>query len=92
MQIHADVCGKPITIPEEQQAVTLGSAIAAAVVAGIHPDLGSAAAAMVRVASVVEPDMSAHAEYARLLPYYTETYESLKDSSRRLVQAAAGQG
>jgi ribulose kinase len=88
MQIHADVSGMPITIPEEQQAVTLGSAIAAAVAAGLHPELGAAASAMVRVRTVVEPGQQAHARYAQLVEHYTETYESLKESSRRLVQAA----
>lgn len=87
MQIHADVSGLPISIPEEQQAVTLGSAIAGAVAAGLHPDLGAAAAAMVRVRSVVEPDPKVHERYAPLVGHYTETYESLKDASRRLVQA-----
>jgi len=89
MQIHADVNGMPITIPEEQQAVTLGSAIAAAVAAGLHPDLAAAASAMVRVRAVVEPVPQAHARYAQLVGQYTETYESLKEASRRLVQAAS---
>jgi FGGY-family pentulose kinase len=89
MQIHADVSGMPITIPEEQQAVTLGSAIAAAVAAGLHPELASAASAMVRVRTLVEPDPKAHARYAQLVGQYTETYESLKEASRRLVQSAS---
>jgi ribulose kinase len=89
MQIHADVSGRSITIPEEQQAVTLGSAIAAAVAAGIHPDLAAAASAMVRVHEVVEPDMQTHARYAQLIGHYTQTYESLKDASRRLVEAGS---
>jgi ribulokinase len=87
MQIHADVSGKRIAIPEEQQAVTLGSAIAGAVAAGVHPSLTAAAAAMVRVASVVEPDPQAHQRYAGLVEHYTATYESLKEASRRRVEA-----
>ena len=87
MQIHADVSGKPIAIPEEQQAVTLGSAIAGAVAAGVHPSLTAAAAAMVRVASVVEPDSQAHRRYAGLVEHYTATYESLKEASRKRVEA-----
>jgi FGGY-family pentulose kinase len=85
MQIHADVSGMGIAIPEEQQAVTLGSGIAAAVAAGLFPDLETAATAMVRVARVVEPDMKAHARYGDILPHYAETYDGLKDSSRRLA-------
>jgi FGGY-family pentulose kinase len=88
MKIHADVSGMRIEIPEEQQAVTLGSAIAAAVAAGIHPDLPTAAEEMVRVARVVEPDPAAHARYGTFVDQYAETYESLKDPSRRLAQTA----
>ena len=87
MQIHADVSGKQITITEEQQAVTLGSAIAATVAAGMHPNLVDAAAAMVRVRKVVEPDPAAHACYREYVAQYEETYESLKDASHRLVQS-----
>ena len=87
MQIHADVSGKAITITEEQQAVTLGSAIAATVAAGMHPDLVGAAAAMVRVRKVVQPDPAAHERYRAYVAQYEETYESLKDASHRLVKS-----
>ena len=86
MQIHADVTGKTITIPEEQQAVTLGSAIAATAAAGMHPDLCAAADAMVRVRRVVEPDLRAHERYREYVDQYVQTYEGLKDASHRLVQ------
>jgi hypothetical protein len=42
---------------------------------------------MVRVASVVEPDPQAHERYAGLVEHYTATYESLKEASRRRVEA-----
>jgi FGGY-family pentulose kinase len=87
MQIHSDVSGKRIGIPEEQQAVTLGSAIAASVAARIHPDITTAADEMVRVRRWVEPDAGAHARYAGLVGQYEETYECLKDASRRLVSS-----
>jgi ribulose kinase len=85
MQIHADVCGKPIAIPEEQQAVTLGSAIAASVAGGIHANLSSAAEAMVRVRRVVMPDQKAHEHYREYVAQYEATYEGLKEASHRLV-------
>ncbi len=87
MQIHADISGRRISIPEEEQAVTLGSGIAATVAAGLHPGLASAAAAMVRVHKVVEPDLAAHRRYGELVDQYIETYESLKEASRRLAQS-----
>jgi FGGY-family pentulose kinase len=87
MQIHADVSGIAIEIPEEQQAVTLGSAIAASVAAGLHPDLTTAADRMVRINRVIRPDAAAHERYKPYVAQYEETYEGLRDASHRLVQS-----
>jgi L-ribulokinase len=46
MQIVADVLNKPIKVASSDQAVALGSAMAAAVVAGIHPTIPLAQEAM----------------------------------------------
>ncbi len=86
MQIHADVTGKRISIPEEQQAVSLGSAILGAVGAGIYPDMQTAANAMVRMSKVIEPDPAKTAVYHEYVRQYEATYESLKDLSRELVK------
>jgi ribulose kinase len=86
MQIHADVTGKQITIPDEQEAVTLGSAIAATVAAGIYPDLNIAAEAMVTVSRVIEPNLKNTAFYEEFVRQYISTYESLRENSRRLVE------
>jgi ribulokinase len=91
LKIHADVLGKRIVVPEEQQAVSLGSAIAATVGAGIYTDLQSAASKMVRVKKVIEPDMSNTKIYSEYVAQYVNTYEHLKDDSRRLVQTILGQ-
>ena len=85
MQIHADVTGKPITIPQEQQAVSLGSAIAATVGAGLYPSLQEAADSMVRVAKQIEPDLQNTESYREYVDQYIATYEALKDHSKRLV-------
>ncbi|MFP4374645.1 MAG: FGGY-family carbohydrate kinase [Spirochaetaceae bacterium] len=86
MQIHADATGKPITIPEEQQAVSLGSGILATVAAGIYPDMKSAADKMVRVAKKVEPNPKNTEVYAEYVRQYEATYDALKDDSKRLVE------
>ncbi|PID56435.1 xylulose kinase [candidate division KSB3 bacterium] len=86
MQIHADVTGKRITIPTEQQAVSLGAAVLATVGAGFYPSIPAAAAQMVRVDSVVEPDMRRHEEYKFYVDQYVATYEQLKDESKKTVQ------
>ncbi len=46
MQIVADVLNKPIKVASSEQAVALGSAMAAAVVAGVHKSIPEAQAAM----------------------------------------------
>jgi L-ribulokinase len=46
MQIVADVLNKPIKVARSEQAVALGSAMAAAVVAGVHKTIAGAQAAM----------------------------------------------
>lgn len=86
MQIHADVTGKSFTIPEEQQAVSLGSAIAGAMGAGIYPDLQSGANAMVRVAKIIQPNPENTEKYREYVKQYIATYENLKDESARLVK------
>lgn len=86
MQIHADVTGRPVAIPEEQQATVLGSAILAAVGAGIYGSIPEAADRMVRIKNRVEPDMARHAEYGFYVEQYARTYERLKDESQRLVR------
>ncbi len=86
MQIHADVTGKQVTIPEEQQAVALGCAILATVGAGIYDSIVEAAGQMVKINKVIEPDMTNHAEYRFYVDQYVKTYESLKDESKKTVQ------
>jgi L-ribulokinase len=49
MQIYADVMNRPIAISRSDQTCALGSAVAAAVVAGVYPSFGPAVAAMTGV-------------------------------------------
>jgi ribulokinase len=87
MQIHADVTGKPIFIPEDQNAVCLGSGILAAIGAGWYKDMESAAAAMVRKGKTVLPVKEHTEQYREYVRQYEVTYHALKDESRRLVAA-----
>jgi ribulose kinase len=85
MQINADVTGKPILIPEDQNAVSLGSGILAAVGAGWYGDIHSAAAAMVREGRTITPNATNTELYKEYVRQYEATYHALKDESRRLV-------
>ncbi len=66
VQTVADVFDMPVEIPHTPELSALGAAINAAVAAGIHPDHGSAAAAMVRIVKVIEPEPRNAALYRHL--------------------------
>ena len=85
MQIHADVSNLPITVTEVPEAVTLGSAILAAVAAGIHPNLHAAARAMVRVDRVITPEPGAHQAYNFYFDSYLASFEAMRDLMHKVV-------
>ncbi|MCG8357840.1 MAG: carbohydrate kinase [Kiloniellales bacterium] len=72
-QVFADVNQIRVEVVDGQEIGALGAAICAAVAAGFHDDLESAASAMCRVSSVFEPDSTTkdlyeqrYAEFMRL--------------------------
>jgi ribulose kinase len=86
LQILSDIAGVPISLPEVQDAVCLGTAMCAAVGAGAYADLRAAGAAMVRKGATIEPDPSVRAVYEEGYQRYLDTYTAL----RPLFQRAAG--
>ena len=90
MQIYADVIGLPLTTTTEPEASVLGSAIVAAVGAGVYPDLPAAAAAMVRTAHTYQPDMERHAAYGFYVKKYQETYRQLRPLMHEMAAHEAG--
>lgn len=77
MQMHADVSGIPITVPKVSEATALGSAIVAAVGAGIYRDLPEAAGQMVKEDYTIEPDRAAAERYAAVFDVYRATHGAL---------------
>lgn len=76
MQIYADVCGKPIHVYDTDQAGALGSAIYAAVAAGIYPDLVAASAALAaKPARAYLPNSENIRAYDALYAEYTTLYD-----------------
>ena len=92
MQIYADVLRRPICIAGSDQAPALGSAIHAAVAAGVHPDVEVAAAAMGRLErDVYLPDPARadaydalYAEYRTLHDYFSGRGDAANDVLHRL--------
>jgi FGGY-family pentulose kinase len=56
MELYADATGCRVVTSAEDDVVLQGTAIVAAAAAGLHPDLGAAAAAMSATGEIVEPD------------------------------------
>ena len=76
VQIYADITGKPIFLAGSGQAPALGSAMHAAVAAGIYPTIQDAAAAMGKLREeVVHPIPTHRAAYDQLYADYTLLYD-----------------
>jgi L-ribulokinase len=77
MQIYADVTGRPMKVSRSAQTCALGSAVAAAVVAGAHKNFASAQKAMTGLKPrVFKPDAKAHAVYRQLYTLYKELHDA----------------
>ena len=77
MQIYADVIGCEMQIASSSQTCALGSAIAAAVLAGAHPDFASAESAMTSLKSDSFKPIPEHRKvYDELYALYRELHDS----------------
>lgn len=89
MQIYADVLGKPMYTTRQREASLLGSAVVAAMGAGVYPSLVEASRNMVQEASVTQPDASRHAEYRFYVQKFQETYPRMKELMREMTAHVA---
>jgi L-ribulokinase len=77
MQIYADVTGCVMQVAGSSQTCALGSAIAASVLAGAHPDFATAQAAMTSLKQdSYEPTPTHRAVYDQLYALYRELHDS----------------
>ena len=83
MQIYADVTGCVMEVAGSSQTCALGSAIAASVLAGAHPDFASAEAAMTSLKPESYKPTPAHrAVYDQLYALYRELHDSFGGLSK----------
>ena len=77
MQIYADVTGRPMKVSRSAQTCALGSAIAAAVVAGAHKDYATAQKKMTGlIPKIYKPNPKAHEIYRELYPLYRTLHDA----------------
>ncbi len=86
MQMHADVSNMPISFTREGEGAVLGSAMLAAVGAGVYPDIQTAAEHMVHTERIIEPDQSRHEEYQFYVDRYVETYPQMRELMHKTVR------
>ncbi|MGH2388409.1 MAG: FGGY-family carbohydrate kinase, partial [Chloroflexota bacterium] len=91
VQIYADVTGKPIYIAGSSQAPALGSAMHAAVAAGVYPTIKDAAEVMGKLRDAVTRPIPEHqAVYEKLYADYKTLYDyfgrGANDVMKRLKQ------
>ena len=79
MQIYTDVIGQPIYTTRVTEASLLGSAVAAAVGAGMYPSLQEASKNMVAISGEYQPNQGRHQQYQFFVQKYRETYQQLRN-------------
>ena len=77
LQIHADILKKTVHLTRESESCALGSAMAAAVAAGVYRDFDEAARAMVAIEKTVEPNPANAGVYDDLFGHYVDLYNRL---------------
>ena len=78
MQIYADVTGRPMKVSRSGQTCALGSAMAAAVVAGVHEDFSAAQKKMTGLKPrSFKPNQKAHETYQQLYRLYRQLHDAL---------------
>jgi L-ribulokinase len=88
MQCYADVIGQSISVIDSEQGPALGSALHAAVAAGVHEDIYAAARAMGKLRSnVYEPDAARAAAYDELYALYGRVHDYFGREQRQLMRA-----
>jgi L-ribulokinase len=77
MQIYADITGRPMKISRSAQTCALGSAVAAAVVAGAHKNFAAAQKAMTGLKpKIYRPNPQAHKIYRELYVIYKKLHDA----------------
>jgi L-xylulokinase len=84
-QIFADGLGVPVTVAQCTETGALGAAVAAAVGAGLYPDVPTAVGAMTRPARTVSPDAAMRAHYDRRYSIWTRLTRAVDPLWRELA-------
>ena len=86
LQIHADVCNIPLYLTEQPEATALGTAICAAVGAGLFSSPAEASGEMAKVSEEILPNPANKEVYDWHFERYVEAYPLLKDMMHEVAR------
>ncbi|RKX96745.1 MAG: hypothetical protein DRZ90_08470 [Spirochaetes bacterium] len=78
LQIHADVFGVPFKQPEITEGSALGAALLAGLGTGVWDNAEDAVKGFVKIKQVIEPDMKKHRQYQDLSERYRKIYQGVR--------------
>lgn len=87
---QADALGCPIHLVEDEDAVTLGAGLLAAVASGAFPDVAAAASAMVRPGRTIEPNPGRRAFHDAKYRVFLSLYDQQKAARDAMSAALEG--
>jgi xylulokinase len=90
MQNKADVMGRPVEVPQLDEAVPLGAALLAGIGVGIYRDEQDALERVWKPGRIFEPDPRRAAEYAERFALFEQLYPALRELNSRLHDRAGG--
>jgi xylulokinase len=86
MQNKADVLGRPLEIPDVEEASPLGAAILAGIGVGLFRDEEDAYARVSRPGTTYHPDPERAAKYERWFAIYRDLYPATRELSHRIFK------
>lgn len=92
LQQHADITGCPIHLPREAEAVTLGTAVLAAVAAGAFADIPAGMKAMTGVARTIRPEVGAGDFHGQKYRVFQQMYADQVRYDRLMGAASSSDG
>lgn len=84
MQNKADMVGRPIEVPDVEEATPLGAAILAGIGVGLYQDEQDAFEHVYKPGKTYQPDPELASKYVQWFPIYKQLYPTLKPISHQL--------
>ena len=84
MQNKADISGRPVDIPEIDEATALGAAMLAGTGVGVYSNLEEAAQKVYKPGKLYEPNLKLASFYAEMFEMYQEIYPALQGVNSRI--------